>query len=257
MSQNEIVIDKEQIINNIINYIKFKKKKVNLEDNFIDIISTNMKKFIDKFLIIYNELNDENWFEIMERFMKRNIEITSRMEQPNILDKITNIITNIKNIRSRSNEIVNKYIFTMNNDKLNSFDDNIFKLLIDEYININNLLNKCFDLIDENIDTGIKWCLEDKKYKTIPALGSIISSLLIINNLYTSIDEPNLKDKLKYYANKIIDLKKNNIIQISGGKNNKEYINYKFQNKVYRRVIRYEGKKKYIILNKTRIYIKK
>ena len=256
MSQNEIVIDKEQIINNIINYIKF-KKKVNLEDNFIDIISTNMKKFIDKFLIIYNELNDENWFEIMERFMKRNIEITSRMEQPNILDKITNIITNIKNIRSRSNKIVNEYIFKMKYNNSNEFDDNIFKLLIDEYNILNNRLNKCFDLIDENIDTGIKWCLEDKKYKTIPALGSIISSLLIINNLYTSIDEPNLKDKLKYYANKIIDLKKNNIIQISGGKNNKEYINYKFQNKVYRRVIRYEGKKKYIVLNKTRIYIKK
>lgn len=28
MSQNEIVIDKEQIINNIINYIKFKKKNL-------------------------------------------------------------------------------------------------------------------------------------------------------------------------------------------------------------------------------------
>ena len=248
---------KNKLLIILLTILNLKKKKGNLEDNFIDIISTNMKKFIDKFLIIYNELNDENWFEIMERFMKRNIEITSRMEQPNILDKITNIITNIKNIRSRSNKIVNKYLFTMNNDNSNEFDDNIFKLLIDEYIKINNLLNKCFDLIDENIDSGIKWCLEDKKYKTIPALGSIISSLLIINNLYTSIDEPNLKDKLKYYANKIIDLKKNNIIQISGGKNNKEYINYKFQNKVYRRVIRYDGKKKYIILNKTRIYIKK
>ena len=248
---------KNKLLIILLTILNLKKKKYNLEDNFIDIISTNMKKFIDKFLIIYNELNDENWFEIMERFMKINIEITSSMDQPNILDKITNIITNIKNIRSRSNKIVNEYIFKMKYNNSNEFDDNIFKLLIDEYNILNNLLNKCFDLIDENIDTGIKWCLEDKKYKTIPALGSIISSLLIINNLYTSIDEPNLKDKLKYYANKIIDLKKNNIIQISGGKNNKEYINYKFQNKVYRRVIRYEGKKKYIVLNKTRIYIKK
>ena len=254
MSQNEIVIDKEQIINNIINYIKFKKKKVNLEDNFIDIININMKEFIDNFLIIYNELNDDYWFKTIERFMKTNIGITSNITETDIL----NIITNIKNIRSRSNKIVNEYIFKMTYNNSNEFDDNIFKLLIDEYNIINNRLNKCFDLIDENIDTGIKWCLEDKKYKTIPALGSIISSLLIINNLYTSIDEPNLKDKLKYYANKIIDFKKkNNIIQISGGKNNKEYINYKFQNKVYRRVIRYEGKKKYIVLNKTRIYIKK
>lgn len=39
-------------------------------------------------------------------------------------------------------------------------------------------------------------------------------------------------------------------------KNNKEYIDYKFQNKVYRRIVKYEGKKKYIILNKKKVYIK-
>ena len=42
-----------------------------------------------------------------------------------------------------------------------------------------------------------------------------------------------------------------------GGKNKNEFINYKFENKVYRRKVRYDGKKKYIILDKTRIYIKK
>jgi hypothetical protein len=47
------------------------------------------------------------------------------------------------------------------------------------------------------------------------------------------------------------------IAKRDGGENNKEYINYKFQNKVYRRIVRYDGNLKYIILNKLRVYIKK
>jgi hypothetical protein len=47
------------------------------------------------------------------------------------------------------------------------------------------------------------------------------------------------------------------LLKLKGGKNKNEFINYKFENKVYRRKVRYDGKKKYIILDKTRIYIKK
>jgi hypothetical protein len=43
---------------------------------------------------------------------------------------------------------------------------------------------------------------------------------------------------------------------VRGGKKSSEYIDYKFQNKIYRRKIRYEGKKKYIILNKQKVFIK-
>jgi hypothetical protein len=43
---------------------------------------------------------------------------------------------------------------------------------------------------------------------------------------------------------------------VQGGKKSSEYIDYKFQNKIYRRKIRYEGKKKYIILNKQKVFIK-
>jgi hypothetical protein len=44
--------------------------------------------------------------------------------------------------------------------------------------------------------------------------------------------------------------------RVQGGKKSSEYIDYKFQNKIYRRKIRYEGKKKYIILNKQKVFIK-
>ena len=46
-------------------------------------------------------------------------------------------------------------------------------------------------------------------------------------------------------------------IEVFGGKNKSEYINYKYEGKVYKRKIRYEGKKKYIIINKLKIFIKK
>ena len=61
-------------------------------------------------------------------------------------------------------------------------------------------------------------------------------------------------------SNIIKEIKERMISQHHGGKqinkNNKEYIDYKFQNKVYRRIVKYEGKKKYIILNKKKVYIK-
>jgi len=39
--------------------------------------------------------------------------------------------------------------------------------------------------------------------------------------------------------------------------NNNEFINYKYKDKTYKRKLRYDGKKAYIIINKKKIYMKK
>ena len=68
------------------------------------------------------------------------------------------------------------------------------------------------------------------------------------------------QQKEQAISNIIKEIDERMIPQHHGGKqinkNNKEYINYKFQNKVYRRIVKYDGKKKYIILNKKKVYIK-
>jgi hypothetical protein len=52
-----------------------------------------------------------------------------------------------------------------------------------------------------------------------------------------------------------LDLRVNNLFRFGGG-NNKKYINYKFKDTVYKRKVYFDGKKKYVIINKEKHYIK-
>ena len=111
-----------------------------------------------------------------------------------------------------------------------------------------NINNECLNKIEEKL----RYCI----YNTND-IDSLKNNFKELYNIFNCTDFNNIKE-YSSLRNMITIFKdpRGGYIKTPGGKNNSEYINYKFQNKVYRRKVRYEGKKKYIILNKIRVYIK-
>ena len=156
--------------------------------------------------------------------------------------------------------------------------DNTINLvpLFDEYID-NTAINKLQTVInsflsyEHQYETNIECFIEIKKYllenmKNINNIAdfecnfsSIYKYLSRLNktNCHLMSDDNfvNIINKLKQVIMLFRDTRYIKKLPYKGGENNKEYIDYKFQNKIYRRIIRYDGKKKYIILNKIRVYI--
>ena len=111
-----------------------------------------------------------------------------------------------------------------------------------------NSENECLNEIEKKL----RYCIDNTN--DIKSLKQNFKELYDIFNCtdFNNIDEyRRLKNMITIFKDP-----RGYYIKTAGGKNNSEYINYKFQNKVYRRKVRYEGKKKYIILNKIRVYIK-
>ena len=234
--------DKNKIINDFIDYIKFKKKQSNLDVNLIFSIRNDLKEYIDYIIKIDIILNDTKFLSFIQE--------TSASPKFDIVS-----------FNNKNREIFHTYIYKINNFNNKKFEDNIFTQLIIVYNSFLNHINNCITSYNNAIllieDDNDQIYLRGKFYDMKTNITWIIIILTRLEDAYNSINDPKLRDTIGYYSNKI----KNSIrmvpTTISGGKNNKEYIDYKFKNKVYRRVIRYDGKKKYIILNKTRVYIKK
>jgi len=235
-------INKNKIINDFIDYIKFKKKQSYLDVELIEYIRNDLKEYIEYLIKIDKILNDTRFVLFIQK-----TSVSPRFD--------------IVSLNNTNRETFYNYIYNIKNFYYKKFENNIFDQLNNVYKSFLTHINNCDSSYNNaissisNNDEQIYLRVKFHDMKTSITWVSII--LTRLERVYNSINDPKLRDTIGYYSNKI----KNSIrmlpTTISGGKNNKEYIDYKFKNKVYRRVIRYDGKKKYIILNKTRVYIKK
>jgi hypothetical protein len=161
----------------------------------------------------------------------------------------SNDITLLKNI---FDEIIN-----------NEFEDiNTNSLILTEYIKIKNIYKNNKNNKDNKY---ILYHLYKIYYlKKIPKNNIPKKNILPYTKYNKDIsdhkDISDDKDKPPYTKSNEDTMNKKEFfatINFFGGKNKSEYINYKYEGKVYKRKIRYEGKKKYIIINKLKIFIKK
>jgi hypothetical protein len=138
-----------------------------------------------------------------------------------------------------------------NNEEI-KFDYDNYKIIYE------NFKNSIKDVLNEYLEEKISEEKQKENYKKI-FLTYLNDCEVLLTNL--NIDHTD-NDLYKHFVNHISDLQNaynehlNKKTVVQGGKKSSEYIDYKFQNKIYRRKIRYEGKKKYIILNKQKVFIK-
>ena len=150
----------------------------------------------------------------------------------------------------------------INTDKYNLL--NIYNIIKDIFINyIYNIDENNINNIIENIILKLKEIffslneIDEKRLKIYTSIISYFSSLSdddikFIINFNKSISN-SIKTLIQRF-NKLIEYNKT-YKKLKGGNQN-EFINHKYNNKTYKRKIRYDGKKTYININKERIYIK-
>jgi hypothetical protein len=173
-----------------------------------------------------------------------------------------------KQPKKPSNELPKyTYINIIDLDALNLINN----FITDDKI-VERLKNNILDFNKYKIENPNNKCLIDIEKQLIRCINTIhfISNLDQLKNnfdgLYkylvsvecditTNINFIAIFNRFKNFSVVLRDCRY--IAKRDGGENNKEYIDYKFQNKVYRRIVRYDGNLKYIILNKLRVYIKK
>jgi hypothetical protein len=189
----------------------------------MELKSSNAKKYTgDDYAIFFNVFKNYSGFnnnkdiDLTELLIKFNKEMQSNKKMQSYYIMYEEIYDVFKTSIIMENE----------QDNENKIKKENYKKIFLAY------LNNCFSVYDEiknNSDSN------NEKEKFLERFDHHIR---YINSVYT------------VYINKEAD------DSVRGGKKSSEYIDYKFQNKIYRRKIRYEGKKKYIILNKQKVFIK-
>lgn len=251
----EECLNKKNLINiiNIIDYLNAIKTSLNR-------IKTSLKDI--------KELED-----IITKYIKKDIKKDIKID---IQEDINNYCSNI-------------YFFYNKIVKNNNNNNEEFQKAYDEF-------QKCIKNTTPNISSIKKskkpiFSIFSKKAKTIPITNDIDNCFLSFyrkiiaiykNSNYSDYSDYsdyiiNIKTFLFYIGNLHYIYKKVNnitkkyehdeeppILQLKyflfvklGGKNKSEFINYKYEDKIYKRKIRHDGKKIYIIINKQKIFIKK
>jgi len=240
--------DKEQVrknLNNIILYLN--KIKISLNEikhqpeikEFKDIITTYIKKDIP---IVIN--HDDNIK--IEEYCSNIIFLINEIKTTKIIKEFKELINTpktieVKEVKKKSfSTFLSKLNFSGKTNQSTIYNtDNYFIMFYKNILEIYKTTIHC----DYNNETDE--CINIKKL--LFYIAKLYHKSKELNNHITTYDDepPNIDTLNVFLAIKF------------GGKNKNEFINYKFENKVYRRKVRYDGKKKYIILDKTRIYIKK
>ena len=162
-----------------------------------------------------------------------------------IFDNNYNRIDKIKVLIKFNNEI--KY------DRNMKSYYNYYKQVYENFKNSIKEVQQYYFEKDEQTDEGE----EKEKYKEI--FFQYLENCKEISEKLDDINDIEFKNKINDHIQSISFIYYeylNKEPSVQGGKKSSEYIDYKFQNKIYRRKIRYEGKKKYIILNKQKVFIK-
>jgi hypothetical protein len=162
-----------------------------------------------------------------------------------IFDNNYNRIDKIKVLIKFNNEI--KY------DRNMKSYYNYYKQVYENFKNSIKKVQQYYFEKDEQTDEGE----EKEKYKEI--FFQYLENCKEISEKLDDINDIEFKNKINDHIQSISFIYYeylNKEPSVQGGKKSSEYIDYKFQNKIYRRKIRYEGKKKYIILNKQKVFIK-
>ena len=144
-------------------------------------------------------------------------------------------------------DVYNEFVRFISENKIENepkISDNIFQQSIDKLNNI--YLNTNINTIIINDETNKKAILEIIEKIRNEILPEIKKAFNYLQDLYFP-ERVNVNN----YFRKQLGLPS----AIKGG--NTDTIDYTYNNKTYNRKIRYDGKKKYIIINKSRIYLKK
>ena len=267
----------------------------NIDLNFIDKLIVNIQNLItfNKYLLKCEYNNNKDLGQIIENLEKNLLLFQEIIDLKNNIKELQTNITNYikKDIKKDIQEDINNYcsnIYFFYNKivKNNNNNNEEFQKAYDEF-------QKCIKNTTPNISSIKKskkpiFSIFSKKAKTIPITNDIDNCFLSFyrkiiaiykNSNYSDYSDYiiNIKTFLFYIGNLHYIYKKvNNITKKYehdeeppelklkyflfvklGGKNKSEFINYKYEDKIYKRKIRHDGKKIYIIINKQKIFIKK
>ena len=208
-----------------------------------DILENNLVSFIDNKTIdnktIINHFNKNIYMFLLNNLYNPNFSSTQKrclyFHNKSIIDYVQSIL-----------DVYNDFAkFIINNKTTNK--TNIFQISIERF---NKILNDDINIakdIDKNIYEYIYRDIETiinlLKNRIIP---DIINAFKYLDNLYLA--KYGIKNPNEYFAT-LFGTKRRR----RGGS---DTIDYTYNNKIYNRKIRYDGKKKYIIINKSRIYLK-
>jgi hypothetical protein len=250
-------------------YEEFKNniKKVEKSDYAKEEYKELFNKYLSDCLVIYKTLNDDadKIFKekIYEHILYVNIiyyeylvkdtnndkdEFRNDREDKLTLFELFKFFPDFNSHNKRLNHITDLMDF---NSRIKYYDDDM-KSYYPEYEKIYNKLKESIKEEKENENENKK-----ENYKKI-----FLNYINDCKQFFYRLNDTNdikFKEKLSMHITYLQDIYKtylNKETVVQGGKKSSEYIDYKFQNKIYRRKIRYEGKKKYIILNKQKVFIK-
>lgn len=234
-----------QYIDTINNIKKYINKNKNIDDNrdetniiiSIRTILMHISLLYHNFFTTPNNYNNEkfNKFKnIMEKLPEdKRVDIYSI--QYNIIllyvETLYNKLITKENIFEKNYNKYNEiHIYLISYEELITRNHNILRISDSDYNFLKFYLNYIIDIID-----------------------IIKSQYEHINTIYNRLNNKSFQNRLSSY---ISNSNLNSITSLRRGGIN-EYINYKYKNKIYKRKIHYDGNKKYIIINKNRIYIKR